>query len=220
MINEKNIAILKAQLKALGFEDGLEMELRGNICFTPDRFDIRHREAAEPDALDLLLHFEKDPAGGYTCTYYEALLRKQIQVTGAKALEDKMNAIQWMLPPSRIWREIDAVVSELQKLSETDERTASLLKARFWLNTPAEKWIPNLSAIKSQFEISQRFYFFEGEIPITIQEAFRFLAMRWLEKQHTARKKEETKEEESKPDSDKKHRLLLKKKARKRNGLI
>jgi hypothetical protein len=37
--------------------------------------------------------------------------------------------------------------------------------------------------------VSQRFYFFEGEEGITLDEAYRFLCHRWREKQWNAQKK-------------------------------
>ena len=38
--------------------------------------------------------------------------------------------------------------------------------------------------------MSQRFYFFDGQIGISIDEAYRFLQNRWLEKQMQAKKKQ------------------------------
>ena len=38
-------------------------------------------------------------------------------------------------------------------------------------------------------EVSQRFYFFEGQIGISVDEAYRFLQNRWLEKQMQTKKK-------------------------------
>ena len=48
----------------------------------------------------------------------------------------------------------------------------------------------NISPLKIKSEVSQRFYFFEGQAGISVDEAYRFLQNRWLEKQMQAKRKE------------------------------
>ncbi|MBC7507604.1 MAG: hypothetical protein H7320_02475, partial [Ferruginibacter sp.] len=48
----------------------------------------------------------------------------------------------------------------------------------------------NISPLKNKSEVSQRFYFFEGQRGISVDEAYRFLQNRWLEKQMQAKKKQ------------------------------
>ena len=43
---------------------------------------------------------------------------------------------------------------------------------------PQEKG--NINPLKNKSEVSQRFYFFEGQTGISIDEAYRFLQNRWL----------------------------------------
>ena len=72
---------------------------------------------------------------------------------------------------------------------------------------------PNISALRNQYEISQRFYFFQDEEQISLDEAYRFLSHRWREKQLNAKKKqtENTAENESSvAAATKDNRLLIK----------
>ena len=48
----------------------------------------------------------------------------------------------------------------------------------------------NISPLKNKSEVCQRFYFFEGQTGISVDEAYRFLQNRWLEKQMQAKRKE------------------------------
>jgi RNA polymerase-interacting CarD/CdnL/TRCF family regulator len=58
------------------------------------------------------------------------------------------------------------------------------------MDTPFMFLIPNAAALKNQYEISQRFYFFQDEEQISLDEAYRFLSHRWREKQLNAKKKQ------------------------------
>lgn len=46
------------------------------------------------------------------------------------------------------------------------------------------------SSAKNKLEISQRFYFFEGQTGISIDEAYRFLQNKWREKQLQTKRKD------------------------------
>ena len=46
-----------------------------------------------------------------------------------------------------------------------------------------------MSNLKNEWEISERFYFFDENLVITFDDAVRFLSSRWIEKQMAARKK-------------------------------
>jgi hypothetical protein len=118
-----------------------------------------------------------------------------------------MNAVNWDIGLSnnsmnKIQREraltwereeaIEGIVTDLKKLSVTTEgsQLADCLKVKFWLDTPLVSFIPNINVLRNLYEISQRFYFFDGAEQITLDEAYRFLSHRWLEKQLNAKKKE------------------------------
>jgi hypothetical protein len=47
----------------------------------------------------------------------------------------------------------------------------------------------NISPLKNKSEVSQQFYIFEGQTGISVDEAYRFLQNRWLEKQMQVKQK-------------------------------
>ena len=55
-----------------------------------------------------------------------------------------------------------------------------------------------ISPLINKSEFTQRFYFFEGQPGISIQEAYRFLQNKWLEKQFLEKEKEDCKKKEVK----------------------
>ncbi len=215
MLNEKNITALKALAQSLGFEDGLESDLRKVVCFAPASFEVSKRLARGKDVCSATIYFEKNKTE-YACLYYDVTMRKDIVLLDSDLLF-AMQKIDWLLP-EKYCKEIDAVMDELNKL--TDQVLANKLKIKFWIDTPAEIYIPGLNVLRNQFEITQRFYFFENEQPITLDEAIRFLTIRWLEKQQAAKKKTEVVEEARSGAVPKKKRLLIKKRKRDGNGLM
>lgn len=70
--------------------------------------------------------------------------------------------------------------------------------------------------LRNQYEISQRFYFFQEEEQIGLDEAYQFLLHRWREKQLNAKKKQTENSDGSVTASDsavtKDYRLLIKRK--------
>jgi len=73
------------------------------------------------------------------------------------------------------------------------------LKLKYWAGIPYQELVGNISPLKNKSEVSQRFYFFEGQAGISAVEAYRFLQNRWLEKQMQAKRKQtdETSTEEN-----------------------
>jgi len=122
-------------------------------------------------------------------------------------LDLSMGAIDWpfgavdkgfRLDAEGTWKReksISQVVSQLTRLSATEEGKyfADALKLKHWAEAGLEDLIGNLNAIRGKFEISQRVYFIEGE-GIPVDEAYRFLLNRWMEKKMQARKREQGKE--------------------------
>lgn len=202
---ETNIEQLKKQLLSLGFENGLEQELLFELCFLPETFIVRNRLSFQSDILLFTLHFERVNAGsGYYCKYYDATLRKQIVFDDAgqhaefcRNLDWRMEKISWnSISTSKDFSismasEIEAIVEELNRLSldDTGKELADRLRFKHWSNTNLEYKISITQQMRNRFEITQRFYFFEDETQITVQEAYRFLNNRWLEKQMTSKKK-------------------------------
>ena len=212
-MNEKNIEAIKVQLLSLGLGPEIEYDLRGNICLQPDHFQISHRLLKEADIMNCIFYFEREE-NEYYCRYYEACLRKKISLPAVllndvdvNELKERMGVIDWNNvlannPGNKVqvdrpnWQKeeaIESIVTDLKKLSVTLNglHLAERLKIKFWMDTPLVSIIPNISVLKNQYEISQRFYFFEGEEQISLDEAYRFLSHRWREKQLNAKKKQE-----------------------------
>jgi hypothetical protein len=102
---------------------------------------------------------------------------------------------KWQAEDKTSWSEeekVESIVTDLQALESVEEgkELADRLKMKFWCDSPIQEMICNLSSLRSKFEISQRFYFFEGQNGISVEEAYRFLHNRWMEKQLLAKRKQ------------------------------
>ena len=89
-------------------------------------------------------------------------------------------------------QKIEAVIEDLNELEKTEDgRIISVgLKLKYWAGAPYQELIGSISPIKSKSEVTQRFYFFQGQTGISVDEAYRFLQNRWLEKQMLAKRKQ------------------------------
>ncbi|MDE3181930.1 MAG: hypothetical protein KGM16_00815 [Bacteroidota bacterium] len=152
------------------------------------------------------LYFERSE-DHYTCSYYEVSLLPSIEISSLtiqsvnlRELYQRMAAIEWesrgkleaaFNPEDEdTWERekvIEGIVTDLSKLSIADEGKyfADYLKLKFWQDRegPSPGGKVNL---RSKFEVSQRFYFFDGR-GISIDEAYRFLQNRLLEKKMHSR---------------------------------
>ena len=73
---------------------------------------------------------------------------------------------------------------------EEGKEIANRLKIKHWCDTPLEELFSDLRSLRTRFEISQRFYFFDRQGGISVEEAYRFLNNRWMEKQLQAKRKQ------------------------------
>ena len=244
-MNIQNIGTLSNSLQALGFEDTIASRLLKNISFKPFNFTIDQRKVKGKDVMNFNLAFEKNEiSSSYSCVYYDAVLRKEIEIPGVnineinvKELNKRMEEINWTnaftFQTNKVWQaedktswseeeKVESIVTDLQGLESVEEgkELADRLKMKFWCDLPVQEMICNLSSLRSKFEISQRFYFFEGQNGISVEEAYRFLHNRWMEKQLLAKRKqidvskvEDQSDSNAKANSDKK--LLHKKRSNK-----
>lgn len=202
----QNIDNLSSMLLATGFAESVGKRVLQKVCFKPVDFVLTERLVKGRDLLTCTIYFE-GKGEEYICVYYDAALFKAIEVPELtingihlRELDKSMATIDWIFPavPEKFdlkdeasWQQellIEKVVTELFRLSATDDGRyyADSLKARYWRDNP---FVPvNMPVLCSKFEVSQRFYFFDGQ-GISTDEAFRFLLNRWLEKKLYARKK-------------------------------
>nr|WP_294991638.1 hypothetical protein [uncultured Sediminibacterium sp.] len=212
-MNVENIASLSSILIRTGFEENIGYRLLQKICFSPVAFMLIERVHKNADILTCQLHFERNGTD-YTCGYYDVSLVKGIVMPDRTIsnihlaeLDLAMGEIDWnfraddkdfRLGVEATWKREKAIaqmVNQLSRLSVTEEGKyfADALKLKYWAEAGLDDLVGNLNAIKAKFEISQRVYFIEGEC-ISVDEAYRFLLNRWMEKKMQARKREEGKE--------------------------
>ncbi len=205
-MNIQNISALADQLKSLGFENTGYLLLK-RICFKPENFSLSQKIEKNKDQLSIQLYFEKDNIqNSYVLMYYDAILQKEralpssaINGIQSSALEKTMSEIdwknaidpdvkkQWTAEDKVSWSEeqkIESIVEDLASLEVTEEGkvVATFLKSKFWAGSQYQELVGNISPLKNMNEVSQRFYFFEGHPGIPVDEAYRFLQNRWLEK--------------------------------------
>jgi hypothetical protein len=246
-MNIQNVSVLADLLKMLGFENKGSSLLK-RICFKPDNFILSQRIEKGNDHLKFHLFFEKSSKqNDYTLMYYDAILQKAIVLPDATIngidtgiLEKQMDEIdwkdafdfdvikQWSVEDNSSWeqeKKIESIIeclSDLEKI-EDGKAIALDLKLKYWADISYHEFTGIISSLKNKSEISQRFYFFEGQSGISVDEAYRFLQNRWLEKQMQVKRKqtEPIEVDNSKNDSKASSRTgLLKKKRFSRSKTI
>ena len=213
-MNIENISTLMKQLESLGFENS-GYSLLKRISFKPENFILSQKIEMGKNKLSLQLFFEKDIKQDiYVLSYYDAILQKETPLIDAAIngintanLEKSMMEIDWKnafdfvtkkqlnLEDKTSWEKelkVESVIdglSELEK-SEDGKIVAVGLKLKYWSGTSFHELFGNIIPLKNKSEVSQRFYFFEGQTGISVDEAYRFLQNRWLEKQMQAKRKQ------------------------------
>ena len=208
-MNIENIHSLAAILNRIGVDGNIAKELLQYICFLPSEFTLVKQVAKEKDLVTSSFRFVRIKEE-YVCSYYEVSLLKVIEVPDkiiesihVKDLDKRMAAIDWNvedesnnfnLQEETTWkreREIEKVVEDLLKLSSSEEGKyfAEALKVKYWSCSMGNPLFGNVNSLRAKFEISQKFYLIEGNL-ISIEEAYRFLMNRWMEKQQQLNKKQ------------------------------
>lgn len=220
-MNIQNIVALATQLKGLGFDEMGSVLLK-HICFKPAKFLLSSKLQKGNEQMSVELYFERDKkTGDYVLKFYDAILQKEslsvnIEVNGINIgeLEKTMSSIDWKVSfdmnARRQWNAenksswqteatIEEIVESLEKLesSEDGKIAANVLKSKYWAVISYAENIVSLNGSKSKQDVSQRFYLFEGEPGISVDEAYRFLQNRWLEKQMLVKKKQQDNDDET-----------------------
>ena len=213
-MNIENISALIRQLQSLGFENAGYLLLK-RISFKPESFILPQKMEKAKDKLSFQLFFEKDvKQGTYVLTYYDVVLQKEtplidgtINGISTTSLEKSMSEIDWKsafdfvtkkqlnLEDKTSWekeQKVESVIEDLSELEKSEDgKSVSVgLKLKYWAGIPYQELFENISPLKNKSEVSQRFYVFEGQPSISLDEAYRFLQNRWLEKQMQAKRKE------------------------------
>lgn len=225
-MNIENISALVGQLQSLGFENSGYLLLK-RISFKPDNFTLSQKIEKGKDKLIFQLFFEKvSKQNSYALIYYEVSLQKEtalsdITINGISttSMEKSMAEIDWKtafdfnakklldFEDKTSWekeQKVESVIDSLSELEKSEDGKAISigLKLKYWAGIPYQELFGNISPLKSKSEVSQRFYFFDGQAGISIDEAYRFLQNRRLEKQMQAKKKQSNESTEGEINHD------------------
>ncbi|MFZ1530406.1 MAG: hypothetical protein WAT19_16745 [Ferruginibacter sp.] len=242
-MNIQNIASLAEQLHSLGFEDGGYLLLK-RICFMPDSFVVSQRIEKGREQISFQLFFERnEKQDTYALMYYDAILQKETALDEATIngvevanVEKQMTAIDWKkafdFAEKKKWsvgdkgsweneQKIESILTDLAALEATEEGKliAVSLKLKYWTGSAYYELFDSIGQLRNKAEISQRFYCSEGQPGISVDEAYRFLQNRKLEKQMQAKRKQvdnQTDEEQEEGNNTSAGSGLLKK--RRLNG--
>ena len=213
-MNIENISVLMGQLQSLGFENA-GYSLLKRISFKPISFFLSHKIDKCKDRLTFHLFFEKgSKQNAYVLMYYDAILQKEMASPDATIngintanLEKRMAEMdwksafdfdikkQWSADDKASWdkeQKVESVIEDLLELESVEEGKAIAvgMKLKYWAGISYQELIGNISPLKNKSEVSQRFYVFEGQAAISVDEAYRFLQNRWQEKQMQAKRKQ------------------------------
>lgn len=228
-MNQKNIDQLATRLEALGCGPATGERIAAFACFAPAQFDFSTVQDYQGEACEFIVHCIRGDQGLYDALYYTAVLKRRPPVPeGSEGLDESLASIDWKaLIAAREGSgrfplaEAGNISDVLKQLHETDPD--GLLRLRHWGGTLLENLVPNLSTLKTQYELSQRFYLLPDQTPIRFDEASRFLQSRWMEKKINAERKLLVKNDRSQPNNTgaKGGKLLIKRtKANRKPGLF
>lgn len=205
-MNTANIAALVEQLDAIGIKHASSPLIK-RICLQPGRFSLDRTIIKGSDTLHLHFLFDKAATdGSYSLVQYDAVLQKEVpQPVGIinevdiAQLDADMQTIDWkdafavdddrpvLLSNETSWaqeRLIESVMARCSQLSSdpAGKPIAIALKQKHWEGTAYAEVLEPITTTRSKSEISQRFYV-QADSIISIDEAYRFLQNKWLEKQ-------------------------------------
>ena len=211
-MNIQNISRLADQLQVLGFGN-MEYSLAKRICFKPSSFVITKSIDEGSDKVAFQLHFERNKEEEiYKLLYYDATMQKQTSLSetivsdvDVASLQKLMAEIDWKRAfqfdknfdaasgkAFEVEQKIEGIVDMLLALEKTDKGkvVATHLKQNFWSGADCHQLFENGSVTRGRSDVSQRFYVLEGQSAISVDEAYRFLQNRWMEKELQAKRKQ------------------------------
>lgn len=206
----ESIQILSEKLQGLGFGASVGQKILQHVSFKPPSFTICHTVVKGKEVIRFHFFFQKNEK--YNLVYYDAVLRKEIDIPAVginaidvRELDERMN-IAWDKINDTDPEKIEKIVSDLHILGSTEEgkEIAERLQIKYWADSPVQQFI-TLPA-RTKFEISQRFYFFDNDEGISLEESYRFLNNRWKEKVMQKKKFEKNKDGENLKPVKKKRR--------------
>jgi len=213
-MNIQNIAALAGKLEELGFGNMGYLLLK-KISFRPESFSLPVKNGQSNSPLRFQIFIQrKGKSGEYELMYYDAFLQPDsikmkslIAGVDISVLRNAMTKIDWRnafdftagkhlsINEQSNWeteQEIESVIEQLESLEKSDDGkiVSTTLKLEFWSGLPYQELFGNITPVKNKDDIWQRFYFAMGQPGISVDEAYRFLQSRLLEKQILLRKRQ------------------------------
>lgn len=240
-MNTENIVGLSEQLKSMGFLN-VAHALAKRICFRPQTFSLLQRVERGEYSLTFQLSFGcKDQSDHYVLEFYDAILQhgdkveEEVMGVNLNTLKQLMTEIDWKaafdftnshtvdLVAKGVFdkeQKIEKVMRELETLETTQpgRAIAAQLKFTYWAGSAYHDVFGAISMQKNKTEISQRFYCVQGQTGITVDEAFRYLQNRWLEREVLSKKKQAPEPGPNRNASEKSRGLLRKKRTRRQRS--
>lgn len=239
-MNILNIISLSEQLKALGFAD-LDYLLAKWICFQPKRFALDYQVERNGNVLNFQLSFEMNSKSkdGYMLVFYDAIFQRARLFEGTvngidvSLLSQQMSEVDWKKAfdftekrttassdKNAFEKEtkIEAIIENLSVLNATNEGkcVANFLKQAFWSGAAYHNIYGNITGPKNKDDVCQRFYVLEGQPGISVDEAYRYLQNRWLEKEMLSKKRNGDSSDNAGGENDGYGTGLLKKRRRRK----
>lgn len=204
-MNIENVRYLSSLLKQIGFEQ-MESAILRKVCFRPSHFELKQSFQKDSDTLLFTFHFlQETETGNHLLQYYDVWLQKDLALSSTvvgsidiAVLEKNMASLDWkniFTGDHKNWSSadkaywetagaIDDICEKLDALSllEEGKNPATKLKFKYWSGNLPDDIAENIESVKSKSDISQRFYFSPDNV-INIDEAYRFLQNKWIEKQ-------------------------------------
>jgi len=199
---EKQLQHIMDVFADVGFPRTLEWPVQVHLCFAPARFAVQHEQFRGSDQLryEVWVAREEDNSK-YMPVYYDATLIRPLELNPQNgcaeqviSLNQQMQLVNWS---GLLGKAATATVGDFSDLGlvadivdnltaleqhEGGQFFADLLRLRYWTRTPFEHYARCGSGSKGLFEVTQRFHFFSDGQGITLDEAYRFLQHRWLQK--------------------------------------
>ncbi len=210
-MNLENINALSLQLDLVGFKD-MTACLAKHICMQPACFSFTKTVVIHSDELYFQFIFKADPETSlYYLDYIDAGIQKYIPLNSLvindieiEELDRQMKSIDWrtffdLSETSSIEKEsifslalrVEQIFQQFVHLSKTEEgvQVVTLLKQKYWSQFPTNELTGSFISLKAIAEISQRFYCKDQKTSVTIEDAYRFLQFKRIEKEMRAKDK-------------------------------
>lgn len=210
----ENLTSLSSQLDQIGFKN-MTACLAKRICLLPACFTITKSVSINNDELFFHFYFKSEPEVPLYCLdYFDAGFQKHVPFDGLTINEIKMDeldrlmkTIDWKIvfdfseasPAEQdkilsISAQVEKIMQQFVQLNQTEEgqQQVVLLKQKYWSGLPYHTLMGTVTSPKATTEIVQRFYCTGQQTSVTVQDVYRFLQFKRIEKEMRVKGKTQT----------------------------